>query len=80
LARGLGMESHERGVVISQVIPMSPAARAGLQPGDVIQKVNNQKVENIDQLQSALGQAKKNKELLVLVKRGENTFFMVLQG
>jgi serine protease Do len=80
LARRMGLAGDEHGVVIAEVNPMSPAARAGLKPGDVVQEVNGRQVRTVDQLQSALGRAGEGKELLVLVKRGENTFFAVLQG
>lgn len=41
------LQLKTRGLVISQVEPNSPAAQAGLQPEDVIRKVNNQSVDDI---------------------------------
>lgn len=80
ISRSLGMGDAESGVVIAEISPVSPAARAGLQPGDIVKEVNRQKVKSVDELKHAMGQAKRNKNLLMLVKRGENTFFAVLEG
>jgi membrane-associated protease RseP (regulator of RpoE activity) len=37
-------QENERGAIVAQVYPSGPAARAGLQSGDVIQQVNGQPV------------------------------------
>lgn len=41
-------------VVISQVVPGSPAARAGLQPGDVITQVAGRRTDDVDAIQLAI--------------------------
>src|SRR5271165_3069639 len=38
--------SDNSGALVASVVPDSPAAKAGLQPGDVIQSVNGEKVTN----------------------------------
>src|ERR1700720_1642920 len=48
LASGLGLE-REDGVVIEDVIPLSPADTAGLIAGDVVLSVNEKRVQNIHQ-------------------------------
>ncbi|MDJ0555318.1 MAG: HhoA/HhoB/HtrA family serine endopeptidase [Microcoleaceae cyanobacterium MO_207.B10] len=43
----------DQGVLIMQVVPGSPAARSGLRPGDIIQKIDNEtitKSENVQQI------------------------------
>jgi serine protease Do len=43
------------GVVVAQVNPNSPAARAGMQAGDIIQQVDGQKVTNSSQVTNIVG-------------------------
>jgi serine protease Do len=50
----LNIPAGHRGVVIAQVQPDSPAATAGLQPGDVLEMVGNVPVSNPQQAVKAL--------------------------
>jgi len=43
--------SDAKGAIVAQVTPDSPASRAGLQNGDVIEKLNGEKLENGSTLQ-----------------------------
>ena len=45
VAETLGL-SERRGAIVAQVSPNSPAAKAGIRPGDVIVEFNGKKVEN----------------------------------
>jgi serine protease Do len=54
LARAFGTRDT-RGVLISDVIPDSPAARAGLQPGDVVLEYDGKRMEGPADLQRAVG-------------------------
>jgi serine protease Do len=44
LAKSLGLAETLEGVVVSQVVPNSPSARAGFRHGDIIQRVDGKKV------------------------------------
>lgn len=46
LAEGLGLK-HADGVLVRGVYPGSPAAQAGLQPGDVIRQINGEAVHDM---------------------------------
>ena len=51
LSDALGLEKQE-GVLISDVVPDSPAATAGLQSGDIILQYNNKPVKNVNKLRN----------------------------
>jgi serine protease Do len=73
VARRLGYEGPG-GVVIAAVQPGSPADRAGLTRGDVIEEINKKPVQSLKQVEEALGQ---DKTLLRLSRQGR-THFTVL--
>jgi len=54
LAKGLGL-AVERGAVIREVEPDSPAERAGLQAGDVIIEINGENVDGSSDLRNKVG-------------------------
>jgi len=66
-----------KGVVITEVDPASPAARAGLRPGDVLMEVNRKTVANVRDFQDAYGKARGN--VLLLVHRRGNTQFVIVK-
>lgn len=68
IARQLRLRLDEKGVVVTKVAPRSPAAEAGLQPGDVIRKVDKTVVTGVKEYEQAMKEKKKS--YLLLVKRG----------
>jgi len=52
----LSQRDNERGATVAQVYPAGPAARAGLESGDVIQQINGQAVANGSELVGVLEQ------------------------
>lgn len=48
LERALALTEKRRGILLTSVVPGSPAALAQLKPGDVILSVNNGEVQNAD--------------------------------
>jgi serine protease Do len=77
IARGLGLKSDE-GVVISGVVPGSPAEAAGLRAGDVILQVNRESVKDLENAKEMIEKAKDQETILLLVERGENTLFAAI--
>ncbi|SMC26935.1 serine protease Do [Desulfacinum hydrothermale DSM 13146] len=80
LASRFGWDVSERGVIITEVEPGSPAAEARLRPGDLIKEVNRKKIQNLRDYNQALKKGKKKRSLLLLIKRGDHTFYVVLQA
>jgi S1-C subfamily serine protease len=64
--------TDSEGVVVEEVVPGSPAAKAQLQQGDVIRKFNGRDVKNMYGLRSLLAQAELNKNVeLEIVRAGK---------
>ncbi|HTB12255.1 MAG TPA: DegQ family serine endoprotease [Bryobacteraceae bacterium] len=77
-AQELKLPATTKGVVVSEVDPSSHAADAGLKPGDVIQQVNRKPVTNMRDYTEAVGAAKRDDSVLLLVNRGGNTLFLAV--
>ena len=72
--------SHGRaaeGVVIAEVERGSPAAQAGLRPGDVVTSVNRHPVKGVDELREAF--AGRHDSLLLNIRRGDLALFLILR-
>jgi len=80
LAQQLGLNPDEQGVAVSGVYPGSPAGEAGLRTGDVIIEVNRQEIHNLNDYNQAIEKAKKDKNLLFVIKRGSGTLYVVLKS
>jgi len=78
LAQQLDLKPGTTGVVISDISEGSPAAEAGLHPGDLITEVNRTAIKNLSDYQQALQQVKTGENLLLLVKRTGGSFYTVL--
>jgi serine protease Do len=79
IARDLGIPVTTPGVVVSSVDSSSAAAAADLERGDVIQEVNRKPVHNVAEYERALA-GSQNQSVLLLVKRGTTTRFLVIQS
>lgn len=71
--------SIDGGVLITGV-QSGPAARAGLQRGDVILEANRQRVKTIAELRKAIGDGEDGEPTLLLVRRGEGSLFIVIES
>ncbi|MFQ4141923.1 HhoA/HhoB/HtrA family serine endopeptidase [Chlorogloeopsis sp. ULAP02] len=69
---GLNVTS-DRGVLLIDVVPSSPAAAAGLREGDVIQSINNQSVANIEEVQKLVENSKIGIPLQLQIQRNGQT-------
>jgi serine protease Do len=61
----------DKGAVVMDVMPDSPAAKAGLKVNDVITGVNDQAVANAEELRNAVRKAGAGKEATLKVTRGK---------
>ena len=69
-------EQQQSGVKEGLVVENAtgPAARAGIQPGDVILSVNGTSIHSVDQLRSLVSKA--GKHVAILVQREEARIFV----
>lgn len=72
LATGLGI-TRDRGAILADVLPGSPAARAGLRPGDVVLTLDTKPIENGRQLQVNLYRRAIGESIVLEVARGTET-------
>ena len=71
----------DRGVLVVKVMPNSPAAKAGLRAGDVIQKLNGQAVTDASNVQRAVESTGVGKQLqLELLRNGRNVNLAIQTG
>ena len=77
IARQMGL-GVDQGVLIAGVEPDSPAANGGLKPGLLIEEVNKQPVNSIQDLQTILKQSKQPKRMLLRVRNGNFSHYVVL--
>jgi predicted metalloprotease with PDZ domain len=64
-----GIEAEE-GVLVTEVVPGSPAEQAGLRAGDVISRVNNEEINSPEDLRRAVRQAGVGRRLRMEIQRG----------
>jgi serine protease Do len=71
LAKSLGLDETTTGVLVAGVAPNSPAQKAGLQRGDVIQKVDGTDVDTSQTVQKMVRKHKPGEVVNLLVLRGD---------
>ena len=70
-------KNNAKGIEVSTVDPRSPAARVGLEEGDIIVQVNRQCVESINDMNQIIENIKGN--IVLGVKRGRESIFVLIQ-
>lgn len=68
-----GLDAEVKGVVVTSVERASPAARAGIAAGDVIQKVDGKPIATPGAYSSAVGGLKAGDSTVLVVRRKETT-------
>jgi len=76
VASELRLPKDVHGIVVRDVDPDGRAAEA-IQPGDVIQEINRQKVTSVDDLRAAVRQSSDKPTLLLINRRGADIFVTV---
>ena len=69
---GVQMSEEDSGVVVSGLLPNSPAQRSGLREGDIILEVDNMKTGKMSEVADYVSSRKAGDEVELLVLRGED--------
>ncbi len=78
LSKRFGYEG-EMGVVVVDVEPGSAADRSGIQSGDLIKEVNRERVHNLQEYRAMASKVPAEKGVLLLIKRGNFTRYVLIQ-
>ncbi|MBC8208784.1 MAG: DegQ family serine endoprotease [Desulfobulbaceae bacterium] len=70
LAEAMGLNINS-GVLISDIIDDSPAARAGLKRGDIIRKVNSQTIDNASRLRNSIASLGSEAKIKLAILRNQ---------
>ncbi|MDH4379969.1 MAG: trypsin-like peptidase domain-containing protein [Vampirovibrionales bacterium] len=78
LAKSLGLSAATEGIVVAQVMPDSPAEKAGFLGGDIIQRMDGQKVASAKEVQGVIQQLPLgNKVTFQVLRDGKLLMFTV---
>lgn len=72
-AAAFGLDSSTRGALVQTVEPNGPAARAGIQPGDVITQINGTPVQDAGDLQQRVSRSPIGSTVTLTILRGGKT-------
>jgi len=79
LAAELGLPAQQ-GVLVSGVEDGSPAASAGVQPGDVIAEIDKKPVQSVDDLERVLGGVTPGAPVLFFVHRNGGDLYIAVES
>ncbi len=69
----------QSGVIVTKVASGSAADLAGIQPGALITEVNRQKVDNLDEFQAAMQEARQQDAVRLRIRQGDYARYVVLK-
>lgn len=78
LRRQIGLPQTVKGVIVTQVRPDSPAAKAGLREGDVITVIANREVISVDGFQKVVGSLPPERSVPVTVRRPDGVAMVIV--
>ena len=68
------------GVIVSEVLPDSPAEQSGLKTGQLIEEVNKVRISSVADLQQVLSQSAEQDRVLLKVRSGNYSQYVVLRS
>ena len=80
VARQVGADERDQGVVVTAVEPGSIAARVGMQPGDVVLAVGNSRVKNVSDFRTAIQDLDVSQGIRMQVMRDGGRRYVFFRG
>ena len=71
--------SDLKGVIVTDILPDGIAEQAGFELGDLINRVGQKKISNINEFINEIEQYEEDRKILVLVKSGRASRFLTLR-
>jgi len=80
IAEGLGLPADQKGALVAELVPDGPAARAGLQPGDLILQVDGAAVGTTTELTRKVALAHEGEAIRLRIRRAGKVQDVVLHS
>lgn len=78
-ARSLGL-AIARGMIVTRVAKASSAGKIGLNPGDIIVEINQQRIDSLSQWKKISSGTDEGEDAILLIVRGQQSAYVVLPG
>ncbi|MEW6109073.1 MAG: DegQ family serine endoprotease [Nitrospirota bacterium] len=80
IARQLGLNKEEKGVVVVRVETGSAAEEAGIRKGDVIQEIDRKRVDGLDAYNRIAADISPGDTVLLFINRGGKKFYVTIKA
>lgn len=79
VAKHLNLKKDVRGVIVTDVLPGSPAQDADIRSGDVIREIGRRPVRSVAEFKNALKNSNIKEGIVILIQRDNTTFYAVIR-
>lgn len=79
VAKHLNLKKDVRGVIVTDVLPGSPAQDADIRSGDVIREIGRKPVRSVGEFKNALKNSNIKEGIVMLIQRENTTFYAVIR-
>lgn len=78
IAKQLGIQGDEKGVVIVKIQQGSLVEESGIKKGDVIQEIDRQRINNLNDFNKATSRLRPDSSVLLFINRGGKKYYVTL--
>ena len=66
-------------MVVTKVVPKSPSARIGINLGDIIRQINQDRIDTEEDYNKSISDLNNPDRILLLVQRGRQGYYVTLE-